>query len=29
MIKQKWKIRENRISVDRAARAYYTYQGVS
>ena len=29
MIKQKWKIREKRISVNKAARAYYTHQGVS
>lgn len=29
MIKQSWKIREERISVERAARVYYTHQGVS
>lgn len=29
MIKQKWEIREKGISVDKAARAYYTHQGVS
>lgn len=29
MIKQRWKIREERISVEKAARTYYTHQGVS
>lgn len=29
MIKQRWKIREERISVEKAARVYYTHQGVS
>ena len=29
MIKQKWIKREKRILVKKAARAYYTHQGVS
>ena len=29
MIKQRWKIREERIAVEKAARVYYTHQGVS
>lgn len=29
MIKQKWKIRKNGILVEKAARVYYTHQGVS
>ena len=29
MIKRKWNMREKRILVEIAARAYYTHQGVS
>ena len=29
MIKEKWKMREKRILVEKATIAYYTHQGVS